>query len=214
MLALVMTTMMLAENITAEQALQQARSFIQRREAAGTRPRKAPGAAPQQFMPVRQVNGLYLFNVVGGDGFVIVSNDDRATPILGYSDNGTLDPDHMPCNMRAWLQGYADEIAWLKIRSSESNQSFQGSSSRRSHSTADISPLMTTTWDQGEPYNNRCPLYESEKRAVTGCVATAMAQAMYYTETMVGNTTTTTTTKKAAKANSGTKTIKISSKKK
>lgn len=42
-----------------------------------------------------------------------------------------------------------------------------------------IAPLVTAQWNQGEPFNNMCPTYGS-KRAVTGCVATAMAQIMYY----------------------------------
>lgn len=42
-----------------------------------------------------------------------------------------------------------------------------------------IAPLVTAQWNQGEPFNNMCPTYSSE-RAVTGCVATAMAQIMYY----------------------------------
>ena len=60
-----------------------------------------------------KVSGLYVFNVDGDGGFVVVSNDDRTTPILGYGDSGAFSTIEMPSNMRAWLQGYADEIAWL-----------------------------------------------------------------------------------------------------
>ncbi|MDE6693146.1 MAG: C10 family peptidase, partial [Muribaculaceae bacterium] len=40
-----------------------------------------------------------------------------------------------------------------------------------------VTPLMSTTWNQYEPYNDMCPTYDGE-RAITGCVATAMAQVM------------------------------------
>ena len=50
------------------------------------------------------------------------------------------------------------------------------------HTTADdaVAPLLgNITYDQGTPYNNKCP-YLNGGRAVTGCVATAMAQVMRY----------------------------------
>jgi hypothetical protein len=43
-----------------------------------------------------------------------------------------------------------------------------------------IGPLLTTTWDQGDPYNQYCPLWYTGERTVTGCVATAAAQIMKY----------------------------------
>lgn len=43
----------------------------------------------------------------------------------------------------------------------------------------DIAPMVQTQWDQGAPYNNQCPTYNGAT-TYTGCVATAMAQAMYY----------------------------------
>lgn len=44
-----------------------------------------------------------------------------------------------------------------------------------------ISPLLgEISWNQSAPYNNMCPIYNGTDRAVTGCVATAMAQMMAY----------------------------------
>ena len=192
MLAVAMTTMMMAENLTPEQALQQAQSFIQKRIADGKNPRRAPGTKAPQLKMTRQVSGLYLFNMTDG-GFVIVSNDDCATPILGYSDNGRIDPDNMPDNMRAWLQGYAKEIAWMQQHPTEVAAARGQEAQTVSPVKTPISPLVSTTWDQGEPYNNLCPEYASGKPSATGCVATAMAQLMYYTERKAGNSTTTTT---------------------
>ena len=179
----------MAGNVTAEQALQQAQTFVNNRQATGGGPHHAPGTA-KQLIAKGQVSGLYLFNVANDGGFVIVSNDDRTTPILGYSDSGSIDPDLMPDNMRAWLQGYADEIAWLQTQSAQNGQSAQSREPRRvgSHDTYPIGPLLTTTWNQRYPYNAFCP-----NGSVTGCVATAMAQVMYYTETHSENSTSATT---------------------
>ena len=71
-----------AEQVTEEQARQQALEFLTSHwHANGAR--RAPNTMPQ-FTTIRQVSGLYEFNM-GDDGdFVIVSNDDRAIPVLGY----------------------------------------------------------------------------------------------------------------------------------
>ena len=180
LLALISTTMMWADQVTAEQAREQALAFVKNRLTANGR-RLAPGAMPQ-LKQESLINGLYVFNVADNGGFVIVSNDDATIPILGFSDSGHIDADNMPDNMRAWLQGYADEIAWLQKQPTQSRQSARSRAPRQvgSHSTNAIEPLLTTTWNQYEPYNNQCPEYQSGQRSVTGCVATAMAQVMNY----------------------------------
>ncbi|GHT39029.1 hypothetical protein AGMMS49965_03970 [Bacteroidia bacterium] len=43
----------------------------------------------------------------------------------------------------------------------------------------DVSPLLTTEWNQNYPYWNACPIVGGSE-TLTGCVATAMAQIMYY----------------------------------
>lgn len=53
-------------------------------------------------------------------------------------------------------------------------------------SSNQVGPLVPTAWGQSAPYNNNCPLVPTSfgsfvyVRAVTGCVATGMAQVMYY----------------------------------
>ena len=48
-----------------------------------------------------------------------------------------------------------------------------------------VAPLLTTNWNQGDPYNLLCPNYYKEDgtqggHSATGCVATAMAQVVAY----------------------------------
>ncbi len=187
LLALVMVTLVQAEEITSQQALQQAQRFLQERATAKNRAQKA---TPQLTM-AKQVSGLYVFNMADNQGFVIVSNDDGVLPILGFSDSGHLDPDNMPTNMRAWLQGYADEIAWAREHKTFTvAKTSTAPAARRagSHITAAIEPLMTTRWSQDSPFNDLCPEYASGHRCATGCVATAMAQVMRYHEWPQGAT--------------------------
>jgi hypothetical protein len=93
-----------AEQVTEEQARQQALNFLTSLSPTDGA-RRAPGTTPQ-FTTIRQVSGLYVFNLDGG-GFVIVSNDDRTIPVLGYGNTGSIDPDDMPANMRALAENTA-----------------------------------------------------------------------------------------------------------
>ncbi len=141
--------------------------------------------------------GFYVFNMTDKGGFVIVSNESETTPILGYSETGSieLDPDKMPENMRNWLQGYADEIAWLKQHKEViKTESIKKAKIRSGDSKKAIDPLISTQWNQGKPYNNQTPYYgvsnnqyvyskdyvAGYSHCATGCVATAMAQVMNY----------------------------------
>jgi hypothetical protein len=128
---------------------------------------------------------LYIFSKNGNNGFVIVSGDDRAREVLGYSDTNSFDPQNIPDNMKDWLSFYEAEIQQLK----SSNQSTSGSAfiqkvgnsaSLENSFATSVAPLLGgIKWNQGEPYNNLCPVITSTgKRTVTGCVATAMAQIM------------------------------------
>ena len=58
----------------------------------------APGQSAADTPP------YYIFNAGNGDGFIIVSGDDAAAPVLGYSDKGAIDVDNLPDNMAAWLR--------------------------------------------------------------------------------------------------------------
>ena len=123
---------------------------------------------------------FYIFNTP--DGFVIVAADNRVQPILGYSLTGNFIIEDMPDNVKWWLQSYCDQIQYVVENSSaptqETTRQWQELASgtvTTNRARAVVGPLITTTWDQGYPYNNLCP-----NGSVTGCVATAMAQIMKY----------------------------------
>ena len=190
-LALMLTMVGWAGDVTPEQALQQAQAFMQRQMATGANTRRSQQVVSSLKMEGR-VGGLYVFNTDGDNGYVIVSDDDRTEAVLGYADNGHLELDNMPENMKAWLQGYADEIAW--IRANNIQPAATNAVSRRvSAVKKPIAPLVPGQWTQIAPFNNLCPEYMPGTKATAGCVAIAMAQCMYATELRVGSTTTYTT---------------------
>ena len=122
---------------------------------------------------VDKANAYYAFNITGG-GFVIVAGDDRARAILGYSDSGLLDFDRLPSNLRALLNGYADEVNYLL-----SHPELTVSPTPRLTTGTGVAPLIKSHWGQEMPYYLQCPTYNGEY-CVVGCVATAMSQVMHY----------------------------------
>ena len=118
---------------------------------------------------------FYIFNTPDGDGFIIVSADDRAYPVLGYSLNGAFDYDKAPPVFVQWLMGYQDEIekglnANPKLAT---NPEWKKIGDGIKLSSTEVT-LNTAKWNQGNPYNLQCPVLNWQHTA-TGCVATAMA---------------------------------------
>jgi hypothetical protein len=127
----------------------------------------------------------YVFNAGNDKGFVVVSGDDRTPQILGYTDSGTFIEDEMPENMLSWLSHYADEIKYMDENNIQRSESAQGKGMKKaSKAHHSIAPMLTCLWDQGDPYNYSCPDYYNKDgstgRSATGCVATAIAQVLYY----------------------------------
>ena len=166
-----------AAPITKEQAKEAAAKFLNQKN--GTAQARSRDMRPVSLTETEGVanEAFYIFNVGKAEGFVIVSNDDCTDEILGYADKGEIVPENMPENMKAWLQGYADEIKWMREHHISGNSS--ASARKKAAVKTVILPLLQTTWNQGAPYNNNCPIY-SNTTCVTGCVATAMAQVVNY----------------------------------
>ena len=189
--SLMLTWVGKADDVTPEQAMQQAQAFVENVKGKKSGNVKSRRAESTSLRMEGRVDGLYVFNLEENGGYVIVSNDDRTTPVLGYADSGHLDLDNMPENMKAWLQGYADEIAW--IRANNIQPAANAASHRVSAVKKPVEPLLPCRWGQETPYNYLCPEYMPGVQAAAGCVATAMAQCMYTAEMRVGSTTTYTT---------------------
>ena len=119
---------------------------------------------------------VYVFNAIGEQGFVLVSAKDNARAVLGYSDEGHIDAQNIPANMRVWLQMYADELA----RAAKAPAAVDAQRTVEYYPV--VEPLIgNVAWNQDAPYNNHCPIDpNTNQRSVTGCMATAVAQVMYH----------------------------------
>lgn len=165
-----------AKVVTPDQALQRARgSKAAKAMSMGKNAALRPSLAYTQ-VTAKGAPAAYVFNYDGGKGYMILAGDDVATPVLGYNSKGTLDTDAMPPQLKWWLEEYARQIEYAEAHGATSITS---DSRQASAGTQAIAPLIKTHWDQGEPYNGKCPMLNAQ-RTYTGCVATSMAQVMYY----------------------------------
>lgn len=142
-------------------------------------PTSVANRAPIRKSPVMTIGeqaspAIYIFEQ-NQEGYMIVSADDVAAPILGYSTTGSFDPDNMPDNMRWWLNQYKEEIEYATQNGAEAY------AANVRPARPEIAPIIKTQWDQTGPYNRLCPVdprLRPDTICVTGCVATAMAQIM------------------------------------
>lgn len=162
---------------TVQQAQQIADAFI---GSAGNL-KKVAGASTR-LAYTRSGDSQPLFYVFNRDaGFVIVSADDRAPEILGYSDAGPFDVDSLPDNFRYLLNSYAAELESLAAAPEAIALPAKAVGRSTQATGKSVAPLLgSILWNQGDPYNRQCPVMSDGGRSVVGCVATAMAQIMGY----------------------------------
>lgn len=175
--AAMMVSIAVANPITVDEARNNVANFLNKkgmRKAWGDKPLSL--AFTLSRMDVKDEGEspvIYAFRLEGERCGFIASADDVAEPILGYYEDGETDFDQMPSNMKAWLNGYADEIAWARKKGFDG-----GSTIRTVEGKRDIPFLLPTQWDQGDPYYLQCLF--NNKYCYAGCLATAIAQVMYY----------------------------------
>ena len=131
---------------------------------------------------------LFVFNL--DEGFVITTTDDRAPAIIAYSPKGNFDVNHIPSVVKMWLAPIHEYVANLQILNPKTTVNSQWAelmsnniaSINNHRTTKNVAPLLSSHWGQSVTYNDSCPEIATGPggRCVTGCVATAMSQIMYY----------------------------------
>ena len=175
-----------AQQLTMKQSRDRALQYLKAKSPAKTR-----GLTSAQLKAAKVgADKIYAFNREGG-GFVIASADERTLPVLGYSDNGSIDWERLPENMRVWLKQYDDAVATLGDRTCFKDGTLLNSDRKAVATTRAphpaIEPLIKTRWNQEPaPYNSMCPIYAGNnpewqgQRCLAGCTALAMAQILNY----------------------------------
>ena len=150
---------------------------------------------------------IYVVNLTGG-GWVLVSGImvENENPILGYSTEGQYDPEDIQSpeaafwfemtesmierridefeEQRSGLRSFGNDYFWVLIPINPQITTVTNSS---------VSPLLSTKWGQGFPWNYKCPTIDStyvpmeeSYKCLTGCIATAYAQVLYYLHNNIG----------------------------
>ena len=176
--SLMVTVAMMAGPVTRKQAQSVAQTFFMGKGRMMTTTKPVHRAPRRQGKATEDNAYYYVFNSTGEQGFVIVSGDDRTEQVLGYSDSGSFDPNNVPCNLSALLDGYAQQIKYLDDTGYKPAPVRRKAVAQRAYHA--VAPILTCLWNQGSPYNLKCPAWGSNGTCVTGCVATAIAQAMYH----------------------------------
>jgi hypothetical protein len=138
----------------------------------------------------------YVFNINDTKGFVIISADDICYPVIGFSFESSYSTSGQAEGFVYWMNERKKEIASNienNIKADDNTTAmwqhlFTTDVSKLQNpekSIMDVAPLLTSNWDQGFPYNDMVPIDTVNCNSfgghvTTGCIATAMAQIMYY----------------------------------
>lgn len=183
LLGLLFATLAFAKSVTMEQASLVANKYV----SVGST--KAARSVANSFS--KSYNGIttfYVFNYTGG-GFVIVSADDAAIPVLAQSDEGFIEQDIANPALKFWLETYSREIADIVSKNLDNSQSKAHwdkiLTSKAPLVDVTVGPYTKTVWDQNKYYNYYCPVATGapggfDGKAPVGCVATTLGQIMKY----------------------------------
>jgi hypothetical protein len=164
---------------------------------------RRPQAVIERLEPYQE-NGTTLGYIVhlGNTGYCLAGADSLVLPVYWYSPQGTYDPqnpetryilEEIAARTRFLREELAKGAAVLQAHQEalDSRAAFWEALSDE-RVAADLRPegdpsvelvlRLTSRWHQHSPYNDACPEIPpgSGQHAVVGCVATAMAQVMYY----------------------------------
>lgn len=124
-------------------------------------------------------NSFNQLSIVGynNGSYVIVANDDAMPAILGYSNpNGKFNSRNMAPAFKWYL-----ELANRNIEDCLANGTTLPKTDINPNYKPEVPMLCQTQWSQSEPYYRQTPTFDNngyDEHYVTGCVATAMSQAM------------------------------------
>ncbi|MDE6692412.1 MAG: Spi family protease inhibitor, partial [Muribaculaceae bacterium] len=98
------------------------------------------------------VSTVYVFDREGAPGFYVLAADDAVGDIvLGYSHTGSFSADNMAPGMK-WLLGvYSAQVSRCAEAAAPAGPK------KVPQGLQAVTPLMSTTWNQYEPYNDMCP---------------------------------------------------------
>lgn len=119
---------------------------------------------------------FYVFGNPQGKGFVIVSGDDVANPILGYSHENAFPQGNLPSHVQSWLESMKLQINGARAQGVTSSTTTRSPLTRIGEV---VVKLETAQWGQDKPFNLFTPRV-GFSQTPAGCGITAAAIIMHY----------------------------------
>lgn len=132
---------------------------------------------------------LALFNF--NKGFILLSADDVAMPVLAYSFSSNLSIEQAAPGARYWVDLYEKEIQYMKDNQYTQTDEVAAEwellekNYAKSSRSVVVPPLISSMWNQNKYYNKYSPMDSEspagyDSRVPNGCVAVAMSSLIYY----------------------------------
>lgn len=148
---------------------------------SATGPAKAPALSSANLslkytvLQKNEMAAAYVFTPENGVGFTVLSADDMAVPVYGYSDSEIFDANNIPPALEWWLNQLSSRVNHAAGQGLDA----EGTYAYAPEDMGPISPIVKTKWNQNKPFNDMTPVMNG-RQTYTGCVATSFAQVMKY----------------------------------
>ena len=182
-----------AKEVPVKIAKQIAINLYCERAFIGIQPERDQAIISEEYIISHNSSPLfYIFNIDNNKGFIIISADDGAYPVLGYSLQGRYNQKNIPAAFSSLLNNYKEQITFIKNNNLSGTsiidslwENYSSKNFVSSKYISNVTPLINTHWGQGCYYNDSCPAQINVPpnycgHVPTGCVATAMAQIMKF----------------------------------
>lgn len=168
--------------VTPDKAAEYAGKFFSGPATKGS-PARVEKVIPKYHASVKSTSSeelFYIFNNLSGGGFVIISAEDAARPVIGYSLEESFPDEVIPYHIASWFRSIEDQIRFLRKNNIKQtgDGAVEWSGLKTKGIGGDHHPILqleTAQWNQRAPYSDKCPT-----NCVTGCVQTALAIKMKY----------------------------------
>jgi len=132
----------------------------------------------------------YVFS--SENGYIIVAAENDAYPVLAYSFEGPYTGKNISPEFSFWMITYEEQIIHIRKNNIKADNKISAAwnyylsdfipDGQQKNNIKSVTPLLMSTWDQGTYYNFLCPADGAGAggHVYAGCVATAMAQVLYY----------------------------------
>ena len=137
-------------------------------------------------MPPAFQSAMYLFVPESGVGFALISADDCALPVLGYSTTSVIELSYMTGRyVSYWYRHYANQIDAIRdsnIAASPevATQWEQWMNGTPAGAGTAIAPMLTTRWDIAPDYQQLTPVTAEGVQCKVPAAGVAMGQVMKY----------------------------------